>query len=338
MKKIIGIILGVIIIVFAYNYISNFLCECEVKCKNCPKTSKNSEFSKKSGFYIGTYTPSFDTIKLKNYNEKIIIKNVWVEKTWFKNTDNCTSPKLEKTEGYNVILEFSKTNKNFIFNLRPITTDKFGKYSNGIKENKKEMRFVNLPSKIQIIVQERSPDKNVGWTKITVSDTLVLNLSSKKKALKRQIENRKFFVGDVDNDEVSDTAFVSYKWNNETNEIECGEKICHATIKFKKNIPTISMEQRLAGLTVMKTEDVNQDNANEILIFSRTNEGWWNTISVWSFQKGTWNEIAKTNAFISDDKDFENRIIKEKGKYYLIGQDKWNEDENGDFKEVKVKL
>ena len=34
----------------------------------------------------------------------------------------------------------------------------------------------------------------------------------------------------------------------------------------------------------------------------------------------------------------ENRIIKEKGKYYLIGQDKWTEDENGDFKEIKIKL
>lgn len=49
---------------------------------------------------------------------------------------------------------------------------------------------------------------------------------------------------------------------------------------------------------------------------TRTNEGWWNNISVWSFKSGTWNEIAETNAFISDDKDFENRIIKEKVKLF----------------------
>lgn len=174
----------------------------------------------------------------------------------------------------------------------------------------------------------------------TKSKKSIPDNSKTEKPVKEKIgiEDRKFFVGDIDNDKVSDTAFVYYKWNDETNEIECGEKICNIDIEFKRNIPKISIEQRLVGVWVMKTEDINHDNANEILIFSRTNEGWWKNISVWSFQKGTWNEIAKTNAFISDDKDFENHIIKEKGKYYLIGQDKWNEDENGNFKIIKIKL
>jgi hypothetical protein len=154
---------------------------------------------------------------------------------------------------------------------------------------------------------------------------------------KIEIENRKFFVGDFDNDKVNDTAFVNYKWNIETNEIECGKNNCDINIEFKKNIPKISFAQSL-GIFVTKTEDVNHDNANEIIIFSRTNEGWWNSISVWSFKNGIWNEIAKTDAFISEDKDFENRIIKEKGKYYLIGEDKWKEDNNGNFNLVKVKI
>lgn len=154
---------------------------------------------------------------------------------------------------------------------------------------------------------------------------------------KIETENRKYFVGDFDNDKVNDTAFVNYKWNIETNEIECGKNNCDINIEFKKNIPKISFAQSL-GIVVAKTEDVNNDNANEIIVFSRTNEAWWNNISVWSFKNGTWNEIAETNAFIFVYKDFENRIIKEKGKYYLIGQDKWKEDENGNFKEVKVKL
>lgn len=164
------------------------------------------------------------------------------------------------------------------------------------------------------------------------------SITEKSVAEKIGIENRKFFVGDINNDKVNDTAFVNYKWNEETNEVECGEKICYVAIKFKRNIPTIRLEQSLVGVWVMKTEDINHDHANEILIFSRTNEGWWKNISVWSYKNGTWHEIAKTNGFISDDKDFENRIIKEKGKYYLIGQDKWTEDENGDFKEIKIKL
>lgn len=176
MKKVIGIILGLIIIVIAYYYVSNFLCECEIKCKNCPKTSENIKTSKQSGFYIGNYITSFDTIQLKNYNEKFTVTNVWVEKSWFINTDDCSSPKLEKTDGYNVVLEFSKTNKDFIFDLMPVTNDKFGKNSYGINENKKEMCFEKLPNKLKIIVRERNPDENIGWTKPIVTDTIFLEL------------------------------------------------------------------------------------------------------------------------------------------------------------------
>jgi hypothetical protein len=171
-------------------------------------------------------------------------------------------------------------------------------------------------------------------TKKSISKNTEIDKSVQKKI---ETENRKFFVGDFDNDKVNDTAFVNYKWNIETNEIVCGKNNCEINIEFKKNIPKISLTQSL-GIVVAKTQDVNNDNANEIIVFSRTNEGWWNNISIWSFKNGTWNEIAKTNAFISDDIDFENRIIKENGKYYLIGEDKWNEDENGDFKKVKLKL
>ena len=157
------------------------------------------------------------------------------------------------------------------------------------------------------------------------------------KNSKIEIENRKFFIGDINNDEINDTAFVNYKWNLETNEIECGKNNCDINIEFTENIPKITIAQSL-GIVVAKIEDLNNDNANEIIIFSRTTEGWWNKVSVWSFKSGTWNEIAETKAFISEDKDFENRIIKEKGKYYLIGENKLEEDENGNFKKVKVKV
>lgn len=171
-------------------------------------------------------------------------------------------------------------------------------------------------------------------TKESVSKNAEIEKPAQKKI---ETENRKFFVGDFDNDKFNDTAFVNYKWNVETNEIECGKNDCDINIEFKKNIPKISFARSL-GIVVAKTEDVNNDNANEIIVFSRTNEGSWNNISVWSFKNKTWKEVAETNAFIDNDKDSENRVIKEKGKYYLIGDDKWNEDENGYFKKVKVKL
>ncbi|MES2543596.1 MAG: hypothetical protein V4548_01830 [Bacteroidota bacterium] len=152
------------------------------------------------------------------------------------------------------------------------------------------------------------------------------------------IVNQKFFVGDINNDKIKDTAFITLKRNIETDEIECGEKNCYITIKFAENIPEISFDQSL-GASVMKTEDLNNDKANEIIIFSRTYEGWWNHISVCSLQNGEWKEIAKTKGFMSGyDEDFENRIVKENNQYYLIGENQWEEDENGEFKKIKVKI
>ena len=166
------LILGIIIY-----YVSDFLCRVEVKCKNCPKTSLSISESKKTGFYIGNYESKTKVIELKNYDEKIKIENVWVENTWIKNTDNCLCPKFEKVKGYNVILQFNKPNKSdFNFSLKPITKDKEGEFSLGIGQDRKEMRFENLPNKLKIVVEERNPAEGVGWTKSIVTDTIVLNL------------------------------------------------------------------------------------------------------------------------------------------------------------------
>ena len=57
-----------------------------------------------------------------------------------------------------------------------------------------------------------------------------------------------------------------------------------------------------------------------------------------SFDGKNWNELAATKAFVSDDEDFENRIIKKNGNFYLVGENQWEEDEEGNFKKVTVKI
>ncbi len=160
-----------------------------------------------------------------------------------------------------------------------------------------------------------------------------------KESVKAEIEteNKKFFIGDVNNDKINDTAFIFLKRNLETNEIECGGKSCLINVTFFKNIPKISFDQSL-GLVIMKTEDLNNDKGNEIIIFSRTNEGWWNNIYVWTFKNGKWEEIAKTKGFISENRNFENRIVKEKNHFYLVGENQWKENKNGEFEKVKIRI
>jgi hypothetical protein len=152
-----------------------------------------------------------------------------------------------------------------------------------------------------------------------------------------ETENKKFFIGDVNNDKINDTAFISLKRNLETNEIECGGKNCIINVTFSANIPEISFDESL-GVVIMKTEDLNNDQANEIIVFSRTNEGWWDNIYVWTFKNGNWKEIARTKGFISENKDFENRIIKEKNHFYLVGENQWEENKNGEFEKVKIRI
>jgi hypothetical protein len=154
---------------------------------------------------------------------------------------------------------------------------------------------------------------------------------------KIETENKKFYIGDVNNDQINDTAFVSLQRNVETDEIECGGKNCIINVTFSESIPEISFDQSL-GLVIMKTEDLNNDLGNEIIIFSRTHEGWWHNIYVWTYKNGHWKEIAKTKGFIAENKHFENRIIKEKNQFYLVGENQWKEDKNGKFEKVKISL
>lgn len=158
-----------------------------------------------------------------------------------------------------------------------------------------------------------------------------------EKVIQTTIESKAFFVGDINNDQENDTAFISFKRNIETNEVEGLENNCCIKVEFKGSIPAITLDQN-SGIFIAKTEDLNNDKVNEIIIFAQTNEGYWNNISVWSFKGRKWNEIARTKAFISENQDFGNRIVKEKGNYYLIGENQWKENKNGDFEKVKVKI
>ncbi len=159
----------------------------------------------------------------------------------------------------------------------------------------------------------------------------------KANQLKVGVEQTRFLVGDVNNDQEKDTAFITVKRNFETGEIVFEPNNYAIDIEFSHGIPKINIDQSL-GVTVAKTEDLNGDGANEIILFSRTNQGYWNDITVWSFKGKKWNEIAKAKAFIAEKMDSENRVIKELDKYYLIGEDPWELDALGRFKKTRFKI
>jgi len=59
---------------------------------------------------------------------------------------------------------------------------------------------------------------------------------------------------------------------------------------------------------------------------------------LWTYKNNKWNEIARTKAFLSDDKDYENRIVKKDSQFYIIG-DGWDDSKGGlTERSIKVKI
>jgi hypothetical protein len=162
--KLILIVLGVSCI-GAY-FIMNFLCKLSVKCENCTQTSNTKEQSKENGFYLMNYKPLKKEVNLKNHDEKITFKEVWVESQWFYNSDNCLNTKLEKQNGFNIVFEFKKSNKDkFLFSLTPTIKENIDITNSGMMETKKEIRLNELPDTLWIQIHEKNPKLELGWKK-----------------------------------------------------------------------------------------------------------------------------------------------------------------------------
>jgi len=173
------IVLFIIIFGFAGFY---FLCKVEVKCKNCDQTSKSVEESKQNGFYLKEYNVDKSSFNLKYNDENVKIQKVWCEKAWHYNTENCFStnynnPVLSKNS-YNIIIEFTKSTDHFLFNFQPMINDIVDNQNGGIEQNRKTLRYEDLPKQFKLIVKEKNPEMNVGWQQAIVSDTLNLNLQN----------------------------------------------------------------------------------------------------------------------------------------------------------------
>lgn len=125
----------------------------------------------------------------------------------------------------------------------------------------------------------------------------------------------KYAVGDINNDKEQDTATLSYDFNYIKNQVIDQSK---RNIKFSKGIPDISIPESKA-IFADKAVDLNNDQANEMLVFSRPGDSNWNNLIIYSFKKGKWLQLATTRCFYSDYSDEINRIIKRKNKYYLVG-------------------
>jgi len=185
---------------------------------------------------------------------------------------------------------------------------------------------------LTILLSACGQKSNTGNSDSTINQNQATADSLQSNSDKNVIEHVRtpYFLGDINNDNQADTAYVIYDRSiraDSTIEKECVNKNCEVTIKFNDKIPDLVIDQSL-GIYIQKTEDLNNDKANEIILFSEWFEGYWYQVYVWTFKNGKWNEIARTKAFLSEDKDYERRIIKAKSQFYLVG-DGWDDSKGG---------
>lgn len=182
MKKIyiflLVVILATILVVSAFS----FLCKIGVKCENCNQTSSNIDESKINGFYYKKYAFDKSLVNFKYSKNNFQITNVWCEKVWHYNTDNCFNSKynspVDSKNGYNIIVEFKTSTDEFLFSLTPLINDSLINNQGGIERARKTMRFNYLPKQFKLIVDEKNPDLNIGWTQKITSDTLTFKLQN----------------------------------------------------------------------------------------------------------------------------------------------------------------
>jgi hypothetical protein len=158
-----------------------------------------------------------------------------------------------------------------------------------------------------------------------------------------------FPVGDIDNDKISDTAFVytpAYygKINpelpkNDNIEFEdCVNSKCYNKIKFSNNFPSILVENSLWG-SIESIEDLDGDSIKELIFQTNWYIGTHVEIYVYSFdrKKRKWFVLAKNNLYGQDSyKDRITKINKEKFKFKIEYMDTIEHDLMN--KEIVVKI
>ncbi|MFT3794071.1 hypothetical protein [Flavobacterium sp.] len=133
-------------------------------------------------------------------------------------------------------------------------------------------------------------------------------------------------LGDINGDQIKDSALIQYKRvvaPDSTYVKECGQNVCYIRIQFGSNIPEMIIEGY--SLSVKSTFDINHDGKDEILIFRELQQYNWGDLSLYSLYKNEWKLLGSVNVFLGDDEDYENRIVKSGGKFYIV-EDAWNKD------------
>jgi hypothetical protein len=132
-------------------------------------SSQSKEEAKKNGAEIVQYLPNKNTFKLID-STVLLIDTAWTEMSFtYKNGERFYDSQF----GYIFNVPFKKEVPNsftFSFELLDKSNQEF---TNGIGEDKCELRPKILKDTLKIILEQKNTEKGVGWISPIITDTIV---------------------------------------------------------------------------------------------------------------------------------------------------------------------
>ncbi len=169
-KKKIAIGVGsFVVLCFASLYILDFLSHFTNKTEGSFGQSETRTEAISNDLFVIDYEPSKDTIVLLD-NRKVILGNAWAETIW---SYRDRQPNIAEYFGYNLQLEFTGDNADFVFTFDLLDKENQS-FTNGIGRDKCVFNPTELRDTIEIIVEEKNPEQDIGWMKPIVTDTIKL--------------------------------------------------------------------------------------------------------------------------------------------------------------------
>lgn len=158
-----------IIVLLLIGYLFHWVNKVSDKAEGHFGSSETKDFSINNNLFISDYSCLNDTIILLD-NRIVVIGNTWTEVMW---SYHNKKPKDAEHFGYNLHIEYVGQNDDFVFSFDLLDKNNQA-FTNGMPENDCILHPKSLRDTIEVVIEEKNPDPDIGWMEPIITDTLVL--------------------------------------------------------------------------------------------------------------------------------------------------------------------
>ncbi|WP_294820464.1 hypothetical protein [uncultured Flavobacterium sp.] len=144
-------------------------------------------------------------------------------------------------------------------------------------------------------------------------------------------------IGDIDNDKIIDTAFITGpKWLND--EDGWGDPVItpyEIDITFSCSLPAIHHGNAVMGY-IEDIGDIDGDGVSEVIVVPIWFIGCWGNMEFYTLKDGQWHNFGSAGCHICTDEIYLGRITKLSRNKIKVMEDAWDEDVADRIRKPKV--